>query len=145
MLLNHVGLIKPKAFALLLSMCFLGTALHAAAPTVSAEQWVADKNNKCLLWNPYPKPNESVAWSGTCKDGYANGTGIAEWYRDGRLTSLSLVTLEAGFWYGKRKTWDEKGNAKYSFAFKNQPPVDITEEDYNKMSQQQIFEKYGNK
>lgn len=116
--------------------------LYAAPSTQSSGLWVVDENSQCQIWNSYPKPNESVRWSGACKEGYADGLGIAEWYRDGQLSSLNIVNLESGFWYGKRKTWDVKGNSTYFFAFRNHPPVSITEEDYNKMSPQQIFEKY---
>lgn len=138
---NDMCFIKSKFMILLLGSLFAGT-LFAAPVGQETGVWVKDQSSQCQLWNSYPKPNESVIWSGACKDGYADGLGIAEWYRGGQLTSLNLINLESGFWYGKRKTWDVKGNSQYFFAFRNQPPVSITEDDYNKMSPQQIFEKY---
>lgn len=33
----------------------------------------------CYVWNPYPKPDETVTWTGACADGLAEGTGTQTW------------------------------------------------------------------
>ena len=36
--------------------------------------WITD-NHGCKVWDSLPSANESVSWSGPCKDGYADGKG----------------------------------------------------------------------
>lgn len=50
--------------------------------------WITDQRTKCRVWNPFPKPNESVTWSGACKNGLAQGHGTLEWFEDGKSTSV---------------------------------------------------------
>jgi len=46
--------------------------------------WVADTKTGCRVWDPHPEPNESVAWSGACESGYAQGKGVEQWYSGGK-------------------------------------------------------------
>ena len=32
------------------------------------------------IYNPQPKENETVKWSGNCVNGYADGSGKLEWF-----------------------------------------------------------------
>ena len=41
-------------------------------------------NKPCKIWNPEPQPNESVTWSGGCKEGYASGRGVLRWTENGK-------------------------------------------------------------
>jgi hypothetical protein len=41
----------------------------------SPPQWLRATNTECLIWNPSPRPDESVTWKGPCVDGKADGTG----------------------------------------------------------------------
>jgi hypothetical protein len=45
--------------------------------------WITATNQPCKIWNPEPQPNESVTWSGPCKDGFASGKGILRWTENG--------------------------------------------------------------
>ena len=36
----------------------------------------------CYVWNPYPKPGETVTWTGECSGGLAQGTGTLTWESD---------------------------------------------------------------
>ena len=60
------------------------------------DSWIADSNG-CKVRNPKPVPNESVSWSGACKDGYAEGPGVVLWEHDG----VRGFRLEATFVRGK--------------------------------------------
>lgn len=40
--------------------------------------WIVDAKG-CKVWNAHPLGDESVAWSGSCKDGYADGPGVLQW------------------------------------------------------------------
>jgi hypothetical protein len=46
--------------------------------------WITATNQPCKIWNPEPQPNESVTWSGECKDGYATGEGMLRWTLNGK-------------------------------------------------------------
>jgi len=48
------------------------------------------------VWNPYPKPRESVKWLGKCINGKAQGYGTLEWYQDGIRTASDIFKKNAG-------------------------------------------------
>ena len=56
----------------------------AAQPQKSKPDWITATNQPCKLWNPEPRPDESVTWSGDCKDGLATGKGVLKWTEDGK-------------------------------------------------------------
>jgi hypothetical protein len=60
--------------------------------------WITATNQPCKIWNPQPQPNESVTWSGPCKDGYASGQGILRWTENGKPD----VEFEGRYANGKR-------------------------------------------
>src|SRR5580692_5367098 len=63
----------------------LFVSLGAAAQDISAAPgWITATNTPCKIWNPEPQPNESVTWSGGCKDGLADGKGILRWTENGK-------------------------------------------------------------
>jgi hypothetical protein len=64
--------------------------------------YIADKNG-CKIANPSPKPLETVTWSGSCKDGYAEGQGTMQWYDDNQPGALYQGTLVHGALSGKGK------------------------------------------
>ena len=65
-----------SAVALLLG--FLIVTVHAASPGA----WVTDPFSRCRVLNPHPTPHETVAWSGGCERGLAQGRGTVQWLRD---------------------------------------------------------------
>lgn len=43
-------------------------------------KWQEVSNNKnCYVWNPHPKMQETVEWSGNCKNGKIDGEGVLKW------------------------------------------------------------------
>ncbi len=56
----------------------------AGAQSAPAGQFVADPQSGCKVWNPHPRPGESVVWSGPCANGLAEGAGRLQWLKDGR-------------------------------------------------------------
>jgi hypothetical protein len=92
-------------------------SLAATAQDRSVEPgWITATNQDCKIWNPSPQPNESVTWSGGCKDGLASGKGTLRWtengrpdavfdgeYANGKRNGAGVLTLpdgkrEAGIW-----------------------------------------------
>ena len=61
-------------------------AVQAIAQTDDPKHpdWITATNKPCKIWNPQPEPNESVTWSGPCKDGFASGKGTLFWTEDGK-------------------------------------------------------------
>ncbi len=40
----------------------------------------------CKVWNPNPRPNEAITWSGGMDaNSYATGQGVLQWFNDGKL------------------------------------------------------------
>ena len=74
----------------------------AAADARSDEGYITDKNG-CKIANPSPKPSESVTWSGACKDGFADGDGIMQWYDQDKPGARYEGTLARGLLSGNGK------------------------------------------
>jgi hypothetical protein len=79
-----------KFSGVIAAVAVLAIAVHAMAQDDKAPQkaaapdWITTSNKPCKVWNPEPQPNESVTWSGACKDGYASGKGILFWTENGK-------------------------------------------------------------
>jgi MORN repeat protein len=60
----------------------------ATAPTPGGN-WIADQRSQCRVWDPSPQPQESILWSGACKNGLAHGPGTLEWFTDGESAEVA--------------------------------------------------------
>lgn len=58
--------------------------------------WIADTGTGCRVWNPFPKADETITWSGACKEGLADGQGILQWFEGGRPAEKLEGTLRDG-------------------------------------------------
>ena len=67
---------------------FAGAGETCAGQLVGSECWMEVANQPgCHLWNPGLAAGATVAWSGVCSDGYAQGTGRVHWrYDEGEQT-----------------------------------------------------------
>jgi hypothetical protein len=122
----------------------LGLLLVLAAACASAEDgWIADKNG-CKIANPSPKPGETVTWSGACANGFAQGQGVVQWYKDGKpgvtyegalargaasgqgkLTMPDGATYAGGWLDGKQDgsgKYSAPGGARYEGEWKDGAP-----------------------
>ena len=63
----------------------------------------------CKVYNPAPQNNETISWSGDCVEGFANGSGILEWYADGELMERYEGDMELGWAQGNGTLISEKG------------------------------------
>ena len=79
---------------------FLFAAIPAMAQPANppTPAWITASNQPCKIWNPSPQPNESVTWSGPCKDGFASGEGVLRWTEDGKPD----VEYRGGYANGRR-------------------------------------------
>jgi len=56
-------------------------------PTKEEDRWVKTPVTGCKVWAGDEKDVEKdvVTWSGECRNGYASGSGVLTWVRDGKL------------------------------------------------------------
>ena len=72
-------------------------AAMTAAPA-GAGAWVTDNKSGCQVWNPNPQLEETVAWSGSCANGRAEGHGTVQWSKDDRPSET-----DEGEWHDGRQ------------------------------------------
>jgi hypothetical protein len=70
--------------------------IAAGIPAARAGDWTADAKSGCQVFNPSPQLEESVAWSGACANGRADGPGSAQWLRRGAVTETDEGTWRDG-------------------------------------------------
>ncbi len=75
----------------------LSACLFAAAPAYAGE-WIADAKSSCQVWDPNPQLDESVAWSGGCANGHADGSGAIKW-----LKGNDVIETDEGEWRDGRQ------------------------------------------
>ena len=56
----------------------------------------SDPRTGCRVVNAHPQPNESIAWSGGCVNGFAQGHGILQWFENSRPTERYEGDMRAG-------------------------------------------------
>jgi len=79
---------------------FLVSVLLLASTSAHAEEnkgdWIADAKTGCKVWNPVPASDESITWSGNCKDNKADGKGSLDWYKNSELQSTIIGVMQDG-------------------------------------------------
>ncbi|HJV61072.1 MAG TPA: hypothetical protein VJ743_08985 [Albitalea sp.] len=71
----------------------------------------------CLVLNPNPRRHERIQWSGGCKSGYADGTGVLLWYRDEALAQRYEGAMAGGQPEGIGTMSYSGGAARYEGGF----------------------------
>jgi hypothetical protein len=66
-----------------------------------AGAWVADAKSGCQVWNPNPQLEETVAWSGQCASGRAEGVGTVQWLKNGVASETDQGEWREGRQIGK--------------------------------------------
>ncbi|MFZ6751098.1 energy transducer TonB [Undibacterium sp. Ren11W] len=70
----------------------------------------------CRVMNSSPRQNERITWSGACKDGYADGNGVLQWYIGDVASSRFEGRLEHGRPHGVG-TYIYENNSRYEGGF----------------------------
>jgi hypothetical protein len=86
------------ALLLLVSMSAPGPTL--AEGSGDNVTWIADSHG-CRVANTFPRPGESITWSGKCKDGFADGDGVLQWFFKGREDDRFEGNLAMGWAEGR--------------------------------------------
>ena len=79
---------------LLATICL--TTAYSYARSAESSRWEADHQTGCQVWNENPQPNETITWSGSCLNGYAEGLGVLDWFEDGIATSHHQGNFKQG-------------------------------------------------
>jgi hypothetical protein len=109
---SRKGLCPFKWPSLLLKLAFMSRVfavlLILVAGSALAEtgrpptQWIIDPNTKCKIANAFPSAAETLTWSGPCKDGYADGRGVAQWFKAKKITAKKYEgEMNGGFMNGQ--------------------------------------------
>jgi len=72
----------------------------------------------CVVVNPNPRRNERIHWSGGCRDGFADGSGVLQWYRDDAPVQRYEGRLVAGKPEGHGAMSYSGGAARYDGEFR---------------------------
>jgi hypothetical protein len=111
------------------SLLLFGAGMSSlAVPAGSGDEvtWIADSRG-CKVANPFPRPGESITWSGKCKDGFADGDGVLQWFLDGKQDDRfeghlamgwaegrgALAKSEGGTYVGDWKHSLQEGKGRY--------------------------------
>ena len=115
--------VAPLVGAMLVAV----VAMASAQPAPSG--WIDGSRPGCRVWNPEPRPNESVVWTGRCANGFAQGHGTLIWlqntqatdrfsgeYRDGKRTGRGVYTWADGERYeGEYRDDKRTGRGVYTW------------------------------
>jgi hypothetical protein len=115
---------KAPTFARRLALAVvLATAAFGAA---AADNFILDQNG-CKVINPVSRPDETVTWSGECKDGFAEGKGVVQFYLSGIADEKyegemkggyadgtgTLMMLDGGRYEGQWSRSKQEGEGEY--------------------------------
>ena len=116
--------------------------LVLSTATANAGAWITDPHSACQVWDPNPQIDESVAWSGACANGRAEGAGTVQWlktgtvietdkgeWRDGRQAGKGVQTWPTGSYEGELAEGQPSGrgvltipNLRYEGQFRDGKP-----------------------
>ena len=96
-------------FALSGSLAFLAILLFVASAHAAEDDGFIQDQNLCLAQNSFPRPNETVTWTGGCKNGFADGEGIQQWFINNAPTGRYEGRMEKGAYQGRGKYTQSNG------------------------------------
>jgi hypothetical protein len=79
--------------------------------------WIADTRG-CKVANTFPRPGETITWSGPCKDGFADGQGVVQWFMNGKEDDRYEGDLRMGWAEGHGVLYKAEGG-KYDGDWKH--------------------------
>lgn len=88
-------------------------ALLASDTQAQSGSLIRDPESGCATSNPFPRPNESIRWTGRCRDGRLSGPGVLIWYADGREYERDEGTFKDGELHGEATITFANGNRIY--------------------------------
>jgi hypothetical protein len=100
-------------------------AMSATADELPAAWWDTDKPN-CQVWNAHPYPNEIVTWSGSCRNGKADGRGKVVFSHVDESGETQAQAFDANLDLGKEKIWSETDRSNCLVRIPGRGTRDVT-------------------
>lgn len=104
------------------AVAFIAPALSVPAfAQAQLGTWIADARTGCKAWDGFTGPRDSIAWSGACVNGFAQGRGVMQWFDNGVLGG----TYDGEYRRGKadgQGTFHWPGGETYVGAWQNDLP-----------------------
>ncbi len=66
-------------------------------------KFIADKQTGCKVWAPYYSPDDSITWTGNCKNKMAEGFGTLTWFVKWKQEAQCIGIMQKGVPNGKGK------------------------------------------
>jgi len=66
------------------------------ATAIGSPGYRSDPRTGCKVWFDYPWKGETASWTGSCRDGYAEGPGVAEGHVEGSATHRYVGEMRGG-------------------------------------------------
>jgi hypothetical protein len=106
-----------KRFLTLVLVVLSGSAMAQSGrpPT----QWIVDPDTKCKVANAYPSAAETITWKGPCKDGYAEGKGIAQWYKAKKISQKKYDGEMSGGFMNGQGVFTQSNGDRFEGTFKD--------------------------
>lgn len=84
-----------------ITICYVVFSSLALFAQDNEGKLIKDARTGCLIWYKHTFPEDSVTWSGNCKDGFASGKGILRGFTKGQVTSGYIGEMQNGKPHGK--------------------------------------------
>jgi MORN repeat protein len=97
----------------LLALALVGVPARGPA---QAGDWSVDTAVTCRVWNPHPQVGETIKWSGTCVNGFAQGAGSVRWFKNNLPFETDEGEWREGYQIGKGKQAWPSGSYEGEFA-----------------------------
>ena len=62
----------------------------AGSASAANGKWIADQHTQCKVWDNDGGSNDTVIWTGACKNGFASGRGVAQYFTAGNLQARAV-------------------------------------------------------
>jgi hypothetical protein len=124
---NIIRVICATTFAAIL---FVGFQACAQTKSQAQSGWIADRKTGCKIWNAEPQQDESVTWSGPCKNGLAEGHGTLQWFEHGQPDAR----YEGEYQGGQRNGYGvetEANGTQFKGEFRDDEPVTMAPNEIN--------------
>ena len=93
------------------AVCALSSTAMAAGTGQRGAGWIADPTTGCEIWRAHPISDETVRWSGACRNGRANGRGVLRRIKNDRLYFRFNGEMIDGRYHGKgTMVWEFSGD-----------------------------------
>mgnify|MGYP001616224416 CR=1 FL=1 len=83
-----------------IALTFISLSIFGQEPQ---GKFIADKQTGCKVWDPYYSPDDSITWTGNCKNKMAEGFGTLTWFVKGKQEAQYIGMMQKGVPNGKGK------------------------------------------